>query len=524
MKNILGVFFRLFAHPYGIGSALLMALAFPPLGFWIFVLPAVGVLALGFLKELEKKEKISWGFIRLICSYTLFVNLFGFYWLSYTLKEFGSIPWLISVPLMIVIFIAHCFVPSVFFGLIGKGISKNKALFDALLKNSMFFVGVWTLIFFVWDTYDFRVFPWTPVQGLGSQREILASVFYLKTWGWQLILFFAACAFARSLNSSSSRIRRLGSLWVLVPSVVGVPIGLKAIESHQKKYPEKQNVALIQGNIGNNEKRISKLGVMPTIRNVLKIHEDLISRIQTEVDKNLSPFEMWTFWPETSYPLFPTVQDRDALFLIEAARKTKGPHFVGTYETQSVIFADQKVELDFNIVAGFDFENGLLGKYQKQIRVYFGEYIPGDEIFPKVYEFLPQVPHFGKGTDLTGIYHPTSEGPVFVSLICYEILYRDYVRKFLVKIEKELKDSGQNRDIILLNPTNDSWYGKTSEPYQHSLLARWNVAEFGLPTLRPTNTGFSQVIAPWGEVLAQGPQDEMTVIFGDLPVSKVVLK
>jgi apolipoprotein N-acyltransferase len=516
----LGFYFRF--NPYAFLSALFMALGFPPFGLWILIVPAVGAFVLGLRKAHENPTSLATQYSRLVFQYTLFVNVFGFYWLSYTLKEFGGLPWAVSVPLMILIFLGHTVLPLALFRLSAFFYTKYLLSRKSVLVDNLYFF----VLIFLWDVLDFRIFPWSPVQGLGSSREILASVFVLKTLGWRVICFSTAVVWAWTFCSSNVWTRRRGALLFFVPWIVGAPLGLWVIQHFEKKLPERQNVVLIQGNIGNNEKKISKLGILPTIRNVVDIHDSLISQIEDKVNSHDSVWgkdsnnEIWTFWPETSYPLYPTNRNSDAEFLFGASKRTRGPHFVGTYEKAPTLFGGQEKILDFNISAAFDSKAGFLGRYQKMIRVYFGEYVPGDDFWPGVYNLLPQVPHFGKGTEFSGIYHPEKTGPVFVSLICYEILYRGFVKDFLASIRRELGEKGEIRDLILVNPTNDSWYGRTSEPYQHSLLARWNVSEMGLPMLRATNTGFSQVISPWGEVLAEGPQDEMLVIYGQLPVSK----
>jgi apolipoprotein N-acyltransferase len=192
---------------------------------------------------------------------------------------------------------------------------------------------------------------------------------------------------------------------------------------------------------------------------------------------------------------------------------------VGAYATALETFAGKPKELDFNIV-GFLHESdpGRIDHYRKRIRLPFGEYIPFDEQFPFLYKWLPAVNHFGAGERFQGLAHPDSQGPVFVPLVCYEILSRSFVRDFVRSLRRDYK----GRPLILVNPTNDSWYGPTSEPFQHSLIARWMVAEQQLPALRPTNTGLSQVIAPWGEVLASTHRDESRVVYGLLPVSKAI--
>ena len=75
------------------------------------------------------------------------------------------------------------------------------------------------------------------------------------------------------------------------------------------------------------------------------------------------------------------------------------------------------------------------------------------------------------------------------------------------------------RDLVMVNPTNDSWFGEGAELFLHSHLARWQVAREQVPMVRPTNTGLSMVIAPWGEVLTQGRVGVEELILTELPLS-----
>jgi apolipoprotein N-acyltransferase len=78
----------------------------------------------------------------------------------------------------------------------------------------------------------------------------------------------------------------------------------------------------------------------------------------------------------------------------------------------------------------------------------------------------------------------------FISAICYEILFPQYIRKYL--------NSSKEQPQFIINLTNDSWYGRTSEPYQHLFLSHWRAVEFNLPVVRMTNTGYSSVLYPDG--------------------------
>lgn len=502
-------------------AAAVLALGFPPYNLWplVFVSWFIFLMPLcdgDFFRNFPRPRK----FILYGVQFVFWIYTLGFFWLSYTLKEFGNIPWLASVPLTGLIFLAHT-------GFWAGLLFLLYFLFARFSHYMNFLRGphplrllcvFWILI--VWEQLDWRLFPWTSVQGLGSQKQLLASVYFLKTWGWQ-ILFFGSLllGFGLSKKVQSSLYKKLVVVGVsLVMSLsVGLSLGFRALAEMEETYVGRQPVVLVQGNIGNYEKKLAKSGLAPTVRNVLAVHTELLRGIEEEFSKSPPPLEPWVFWPETSYPLFPVSQPIDAVYIKEWGARLGAPQWVGTYHTRPTNFGGEvgKV-LDFNVVAMFHPRVGLVGHYEKSIRVVFGEYIPGDEFWPGVYDAFPAAVHFGRADAPKALPHPDPEGPVFLPLICYEILYPGFVKKFLEAAKKEYP----GREFILVNATNDSWYGSGTEPFQHSLLARWTVASLGLPTVRPTNTGLSQVIAPWGEVLQAGPQNLSTVIYGNLPVQR----
>jgi apolipoprotein N-acyltransferase len=486
-----------------------VALAFPPFGLWPLAFVAFVLFSLPLLKpEIPNARSSGWYF----ASYTFFINIFGFYWLAYTLAEFGDMPWIASIPLTVVIFVFF----SLFSWIVGWAWSHVASRVPFVARALLLFAWLVT-----WDAIDLRLFPWTPAMAVGSDPLLLASVNVFQTWGWRVIFFAFAVFSAWSWNRFASRPRfrwlpiGAASLLILITSYA---VGFHARARLKAEYPDRQPVALIQGNVGNYEKKLVKLNVEPTVRNVIEIHRKLI-RQAAERFQDIQPGqpEPWIFWPETAYPGTPLQDARFDDLLRVWTREAKGLQVVGTYESAMTKFGDGEQVLDFNIVALYHEKTGYVAHYRKMIRIPFGEYIPGDQWFPHVYQLLPAVNHFGKGEHFTGLPHPDPNGPVFMPLVCYEILSNSFRRNF----EAELKARYPGRPIVVVNPSNDSWYGSTSEPYQNSLLARWAIASLGLPGLRPTNTGFSQVIAPWGEVMAQDGRDEMKVIFGELPVRKV---
>jgi apolipoprotein N-acyltransferase len=150
--------------------------------------------------------------------------------------------------------------------------------------------------------------------------------------------------------------------------------------------------------------------------------------------------------------------------------------------------------------------SGLQGLYDKIHLVPFGEYLP----FQSTLEFigLQQLTRVRGGFSAGISPRPLVEIPglpAAAPLICYEAIFPAAVVQ------------GPARPGVLINVTNDGWFGRTSGPHQHFHQARVRAVEEGLPLLRAANNGISAIIDPNGRILAKIALDEIGTIDGDLP-------
>jgi len=110
------------------------------------------------------------------------------------------------------------------------------------------------------------------------------------------------------------------------------------------------------------------------------------------------------------------------------------------------------------------------GRYDKNHLLLFGEYLPLADRFPILREWIPEAGRFTPGTTVEVM--PLGEHRIG-ALICYEDLSPSFTRKLAGK-----------RPNLLINTTNDAWFGKTTEPYQHLVLALFRSIETRLYLLR----------------------------------------
>ena len=132
-------------------------------------------------------------------------------------------------------------------------------------------------------------------------------------------------------------------------------------------------------------------------------------------------------------------------------------------------------------------KKGVVDYYDKVHLVPFGEYVPLKKYIPFVHRLVPAAGDFSAGKKVKLI---NSQGLKIGALVCFETIFPDISRKFATQ-EAEL----------LVNLTNDAWFGRTSAPYQHLSMAVLRCVENGLPMARAANTGISAVICANGKIV-----------------------
>jgi len=146
----------------------------------------------------------------------------------------------------------------------------------------------------------------------------------------------------------------------------------------------------------------------------------------------------------------------------------------------------------FNTALSTDIKGEVRGRYDKQFLLAFGEYLPFGDTFPILYKWSPHSGRFSPGTsleplivDIKGTTHKVS------ALICYEDILPGFTNRAVAHAEPEL----------LVNMTNDAWFGDTTEPWQHLALAKFRAVEHRRFLVRSTNSGVSAIIDPNGAIV-----------------------
>ncbi len=144
------------------------------------------------------------------------------------------------------------------------------------------------------------------------------------------------------------------------------------------------------------------------------------------------------------------------------------------------------------------------GKYDKTHLVPFGEYVPIKRWLPFIGKMVEGVGDFKPGK----IGHTIKWGTYRLGVqICYEIIFPNLARAMV-----------KNNAALIVNITNDAWYGRSSAPYQHFSMAVFRAVENRRSLVRAANTGISGFIDPAGRIKGKTQLFQEDVMARSMPI------
>ena len=201
-------------------------------------------------------------------------------------------------------------------------------------------------------------------------------------------------------------------------------------------------------------------------------------------------------WPESPAPFTDTdPQFRNAIATL--AREAQAPVIVGNtgFEPST---STRSGYIPYNRASFVTADGNFDGHYDKMHLVPFGEYVPFKDLFFFAKNLLNEVGSFEPGKQRTVF---NTGGHTYGAFICYESIFGDEMRQYPL----------EGADV-LINISNDGWYGDTSAAWQHLNMVRMRAIENHRWVLRATNTGVTAAINPDGRVTAAAPRHQRTSI------------
>ncbi|NWG45452.1 MAG: apolipoprotein N-acyltransferase, partial [Alphaproteobacteria bacterium] len=206
-------------------------------------------------------------------------------------------------------------------------------------------------------------------------------------------------------------------------------------------------------------------------------------------------------WPESAVPF---VLSRNETALAEIG-ETLGPDRMLVTGANRLAGAGSSLEA-FNSVHVVNGEGTILATYDKHHLVPFGEYLPFRPLLEAIgLEKLTEGIGFSAGRGLQTLVVPGL--PAIGPLVCYEAIFPVAVT------------DPRRRPDVLVNLTDDSWFGPFAGPRQHLAIARMRAIEEGLPLVRAANSGISIVADPRGRVIGRLGVGEIGTIGVALPAA-----
>jgi len=389
------------------------------------------------------------------------------YWIPGTLVQYGSLPvsaaWVLFLLMAAVL---ACFQASAC--AVTRFCMNRRG--EAYL---LLFAPAWVSAEYLRSAFPFGGFPW---MLLGySQTDSLRLIQVADITGVGGISLLIAWINAALVWAFLERKPRLLSLAPLAAGLAAIAVfasyGTAALRRWDAIQPDRR-AALLQGNLSIDEPDSS-------------LRWKYLEGYQQMADQ-LAPGEMdLLLLPESPSPIL-YQYDRDYR---EALSRLARRFSLGMV-VNNIFFRDIDGSSQYFNSAFFLDSNGLLaGRYDKVHLVPFGEYIPLQTLF-----FFSQTI-----TRDVGSFHPGSDslvvplgGHLTNAIICFEAVFPDLSREFVLRGSQ-----------LVINLTNDGWYGDSAAPYQHLAMARWRAIESRRFLLRAANSGISAVVTPSGRIQAQ---------------------
>jgi apolipoprotein N-acyltransferase len=447
-------------------SAVLLWLGLPGGGEFIVVLP-VALVPLFFLsQERSPQRRFLFG---LLAGFLHFV--LQLYWIVIVLGRYGGLPWFFSYPAMLLLSLYMALYIAAFVYIAGC-VQSRWGLGRSLWLLPLFWVGLdW------FRAVLLSGFPWMDLGYALWQTPLLLQTADL--FGHYFITFaIVLCnAFVFYLLQRKEKGRVFPVITVVLFFLGVVSYGhFRAMQIDRHMTTEEHAlIGMVQGNIDQSRKW-SPEEQQRTVDGYLAASQDLLRQpMRPEL----------LVWPETALPFFPMNNPlMDSLRMMtredNVALLTGSPWFeVNDAATRDINFYNSAFLLS---PAG-----EIDGLYFKSHLVPFGEYVPLKKLLPFLAPLVEAVGDFTPGTVET----PVTFGRIRCGvLICFESVFPDIARQWV--------KSDAN---VLVNLSNDAWYGRSSAPSQSMAMSVLRAVETRRSLVRAANTGISAFVDPLGYVL-----------------------
>lgn len=489
-----------------LGSGLLLFLSFPgAVGLWPFAWVALVPL----IMAVRNTGPAAAARLGLLAGMVHYVSLL--YWIIIVLGKYGNLPLLVSVPALFLLALYMSGYLALFCTIMSRVWQQREILVVWLAPL------LWVGLDFI-RSFLFSGFPWQDL-GYSQYRAILliqtadltghyGITFHIVLVNSVTALLLVLWKKYRSAEETSQQILtlRLRRVWLyaVLPAVC-MMLGVLAYNvlrylqvSELVAGSTKMNIGVVQGNIEQDQKW------SPAMRlQTIDIYRQLSE--QALAAKNTPPVLL--VWPETALPFLITDNPYYHRLKKDLIAKQKvwllsGAPFLE--EISRGVSEQEKEYISYNSAYLFKPEGEIGGRYDKQHLVPFGEYVPFSDYFSLPGPLVENIGNFSSGKP--GFPLSAAEADIGV-LICFESIFPELARQWTA--------SGAN---LLVNITNDAWFGRSSAPWQHLSMAVFRAVENRRSLARAANTGISAVVDPLGRLTGKSPLFQPFYLVSEVPL------
>ena len=465
-------------------SGLLLVACFPRIHLpglvWLACLPLLAALA----GERSLKRAFLLGYV---CGAFFFAGTCS--WFLIVMELYGRL----APALAVVVLILFVIVDSVFFGGFGLAVgwAGRRSPAWALAASPFLWVGME-----LGRTHLITGFPWNllgyAVQASGvRQVATLTGVYGLSfiavttsaLLAWVLLTPRRARA---GLALAGWVVLLLVAQWSLTPPPATVGKELAILIQPNVPLDDAELESWIPWRDPTELQRLVQFSVAAVEQNAPNASGPPIQNPKSRIE-NPSAHTPLLVWAENPAPFYFT---RDPIFRNAVENMARQTHAFVIVNT--IVPMDAAADTITNTAISLDPGGREVSRYDKIHLVPFGEYVPWWALPGLVHKITSEVGNF-----VSGASYPVAEAPqgkigVF---ICYEAIIPQLARQLVA-----------NGAGVLVNISNDAWYGDSAAAYQHLEMARLRAIENRRYLLRATNNGLTTLIDPYGRVLEESPR------------------
>ncbi|MBT4364188.1 MAG: apolipoprotein N-acyltransferase [Desulfobacteraceae bacterium] len=470
-------------------SGIMLTCSFPETGFdkmaWIALLPL-------FISTLNLSTKESF-FAGLITGIVHYFTLL--YWLLPFLQKFAYLHVIPAVSVLLLLSAYLAFYIAIF-SLISNRVPSSPFSFLIIMP------ALWVSCEYL-RTFLFSGFPWELLGYSQYARIYLIQISDITgTYGISFLVVLANAVFFQIflfISKNEWHGRRVNALQ-LISSVILVGLFFSIITFYGNKRlkyidiqaynSEKINIAIVQGNIDQTKKWDPEFQYATT--------KKIIDLSLSAKDKRPD----LVVWPETAATFYFLYNQAMTGMVMNGIIKSGADFLIG-----SPSFKTNNEQVKYYNSAFLVSKKGeLLDKYDKVHLIPFGEYVPLKKLLWFIENIVEGSGDFSQGKTIDTL----KWGDYKLGIqICGEIIFPNLSRTM------RNKKAG-----LLINITNDAWYGKTGAPYQHFSMAVLRAVENRRSLIRSANTGISAFVDPAGRVFDRTPLYKEAVVTRSMPVLK----